>query len=106
MPPKVHAWLESAKRNSGAWEVAPELGAFGRLWRVFMTARVTIASVLVVLQAFVYALGHTADRWSFAICIVYLCATLAELKGKYPNAASNVRTLADQERTKFKCGAT
>jgi two-component system sensor histidine kinase PilS (NtrC family) len=77
MPPKVHAWLESAKRNSGAWEVAPELGAFGRLWRVFMTARVTIASVLVVLQAFVYALGHTADRWSFAICIVYLCATLA-----------------------------
>jgi tol-pal system protein YbgF len=34
------------------------------------------------------------------------CATLAELKGKYPTASSNVRTLADQERSKFKCGAT
>jgi tol-pal system protein YbgF len=34
------------------------------------------------------------------------CATLAELKGKYPNASPNVRSIADEERTKFKCGAT
>jgi tol-pal system protein YbgF len=34
------------------------------------------------------------------------CATLSELKSKYPNASSNVRTLADSERSKLKCGAT
>ncbi len=42
-----------------------------------MTARVAIAAVLVILQAFIYALGNITNRWSIATCIAYLCATLA-----------------------------
>jgi two-component system sensor histidine kinase PilS (NtrC family) len=62
---------------SGAWETETDFGSFGRLWRVFMTARVTIAAVLVILQAVIYALGNITSGWSIALCIGYLCATLA-----------------------------
>lgn len=41
-----------------------------------MTARVAIAGVLIVLQAFIHALGNLGNRWSIAVCIAYLCATL------------------------------
>ncbi|MDP3709555.1 MAG: histidine kinase dimerization/phospho-acceptor domain-containing protein [Polaromonas sp.] len=77
MPPQVHAWLESEEKNSGAWQTGPGSGSFGRLWRVFMTARIAIASVLILLQAFIYTFGNTISRWSIAVCIAYLCATLA-----------------------------
>lgn len=70
-------WFETGGKASGAWETVPELGSFGRLWRVFMTARVAIATVLVILQAVIYALGNITNRWSIAVCIAYLCATLA-----------------------------
>ena len=42
-----------------------------------MTARVGIAAVLVVLQAFIYALGTNTNRGAVAVCIAYLFATLA-----------------------------
>src|SRR5450830_181981 len=77
MTSKVHAWLESAEKTSGPWESKPEPGSFARLWRVFMTARVAIASVLVLLQAFIHASGNTTYHWSIAVCVAYLCATLA-----------------------------
>jgi two-component system sensor histidine kinase PilS (NtrC family) len=70
-------WFETGDKIPGAWETEPELGSFGRLWRVFMTARVAIAAVLVILQAFIYILGNITSSWSIAICIAYLCATLA-----------------------------
>ncbi len=54
-----------------------EVGSFDRLWRVFMSARVAIASVLVVLQASIYALGNVSNSWSISVCIAYLVATLA-----------------------------
>ena len=41
-----------------------------------MTARITIASVLLVLQAFIYALGNTYNSWPIAVCTAYLCATV------------------------------
>lgn len=70
-------WFETAEKIPGAWETEPELGSFGRLWRVFMTARVATAGVLVVLQAVIHALGSSSNRWPVAVCIAYLCATLA-----------------------------
>ncbi len=67
----------AAQLPGGAWQQEPELGSFGRLWRVFMTARIAIAGVLVVLQVAIHALGNTTDRKSLIVCIGYLCATLA-----------------------------
>lgn len=70
-------WFGMTDGGSNAWVNEPEAGSFGRLWRVFMTARVAIATVLVLLQAFVYALGSTVNQLSIAVCIGYLMATLA-----------------------------
>lgn len=77
MPEVTHSWFGSEDSRSGAWESEPDLGSFSRLWRAFMAARVTIAGVLVVLQALIHGLGNANNGWSIAVCISYLCATLA-----------------------------
>ena len=74
---QARSWRETAEQTSGAWALEPELGSFGRPWRVFMTARVAIAGVLVLLQGAIHALGNTAGNGSLIVCIAYLCATLA-----------------------------
>ena len=71
------SWFGPAENQSGAWEAETERGSFGRLWRAFMSARVTIAGVLVILQAFIYALGTVDNGWSILICLAYFLATLA-----------------------------
>jgi two-component system sensor histidine kinase PilS (NtrC family) len=50
-----------------------------RLWRGFMTARVTIALVLLTLLSVLYMLGPPAgiSRWLVALCATYFAATLA-----------------------------
>ncbi|MDQ3060960.1 MAG: ATP-binding protein [Pseudomonadota bacterium] len=53
------------------------MNSFGRLWHVFMTGRIAIAAVLVVLQTALHALGKTPSQNSMAVCVLYLCATLA-----------------------------
>ncbi len=54
-----------------------------RLWRGFMTARVTLGLVLVVLQATLYALAQPHDKLLIVVCGVYLTATLVtRLTGK------------------------
>ncbi len=77
MRPHAHSWWPDAEPAHGAWALEPELGSFGRLWGVFMTGRVAIAGVLVLLQAAIQALGNTANRGSIIVCVVYLFATLA-----------------------------
>lgn len=72
-----NSWFGPTESRSSAWESETESGSFGRLWRAFMSARVTIASVLVVLQAAIYALGNVTNSWSIAVCVAYLCATVA-----------------------------
>ena len=57
-PDSDNSWFGLAGRQFGAWEVESGKESFGSLWRAFMTARVTIASVLLVLQAAIYALGQ------------------------------------------------
>ncbi|MEO7159340.1 MAG: ATP-binding protein [Polaromonas sp.] len=42
-----------------------------------MSARVAIAGVLVILQVALQALGNAINYWTLAVCIAYLCATLA-----------------------------
>ncbi len=77
MDSQFHSWLGSGENPSDIPNAEPGPGSFTRLWRVFMTARVGIATVLVVLQASIYALGNAPSRGAVAVCIGYLFATLA-----------------------------
>ena len=77
MSDAANSWFGPAEPRSGAWEAETGRTSFGRLWRAFMSARVTIAGVLVVLQAFIYALGTVDNGWSILICLAYFMATLA-----------------------------
>src|SRR5438093_2699338 len=77
MSAEASSWFGALETTSGAWEAKPRQGSFGRLWRVFMAARVAIAGVLVVLQAVIHALGNTTNRWSIVVSLAYLCATVA-----------------------------
>ena len=76
MDSQFHSWLDSAEKTSHALELEAGPDSFDRLWRVFMTARVAIAAVLVVLQASIYALGQATTRIAAIICVAYLVATL------------------------------
>ena len=71
-----HSWFGMADDLNSGWTTEPQQSSFVRLWRTFMTARITIASVLLLLQAFIYALGNTNNGWPIAVCAAYLCATL------------------------------
>lgn len=71
-----NSWFGDTDFLPGNWAAEPRQTSYGRLWRAFMTARITIASVLVLLQAFSYALGNVASGWSIAVCVAYLCATV------------------------------
>jgi len=51
--------------------------AFGRLWHGFMTARVMIALVLLLMQASAYMLGQGVSFLLLDLCLLYLVATLA-----------------------------
>ena len=77
MDSQFHSWLASTDSLTGAPEIEAGNPSFNRLWRVFMTARVGTAAVLVVLQAFIYALGNNTSQAAVAVCIGYLFATLA-----------------------------
>ena len=93
MKKKLESWFGSTDSRFGAWEVRdtdPNPGSFGRLWRAFMTARVVIASVLVLLQAFVYVLGNISDSWSIAVCAAYFFATLGVLLLARPTQPGSV----------------
>jgi two-component system sensor histidine kinase PilS (NtrC family) len=59
--------------------VLPPVGdlAMTRAWYGFMTARVTIALALLLLQATQYALTGTVPAWVLAMCALYLASALA-----------------------------
>lgn len=49
---------------------------FRRLWLGFMTARVTLAVVLFVLQGTLYGLGQSSNVWLVLLCSGYMVTTL------------------------------
>jgi two-component system sensor histidine kinase PilS (NtrC family) len=62
--------------------LSPDLtpdSAFSRLWRAFMTARVAIALVLLVLLSALYSLAPALNvsHWLIVLCWTYLAAALA-----------------------------
>ena len=75
-PLPEHSWFGPA-----ALEPVPErpegTQEFSRLWQAFMTARLTLGLVLVVLQAGLYVSGSAQSRTLMAICLAYFLGTLA-----------------------------
>lgn len=75
-PDTGNSWFETVDRQPGAWEIETGKESLGRLWRAFMAARVTIAGVLLVLQAAIYALGQPVQTGTIALCLAYFFATI------------------------------
>ncbi len=50
--------------------------AMARVWYGFMTARVMIAAVLLLLQISIFWLGQPITEWILVFCMVYLLATI------------------------------
>ncbi len=74
--PEVSSWFSPIEIESPP-EAATEDLAFVRLWRGFMTTRVMIAIVLLLVHGVIYLLTHTTPVWLLVGCVVYLAATLA-----------------------------
>ena len=78
--PATHAWFAPSPVDTGLAESDDLLkrpGEFERLWRGFMTARVTLGLVLVALQGSLYALGQSTHTGLIFVCGGYFAATLA-----------------------------
>lgn len=75
-PPPEHSWFGPAALEPPpeSPEGTPELS---RLWQAFMTARLTLGLVLVVLQAGLYITGSSQSRTLVGICLAYFLGTLA-----------------------------
>lgn len=70
------SWFGPVERRLGVWESDSGGESFGRLWRAFMAARVTLASVLLALQAFIYAIGQPVGKAMMVLCAAYFVATV------------------------------
>lgn len=74
-PSPEHSWFGPA-----ALEPIPDpredTQEFTRLWQAFMTARLTLGLVLVVLQAGLYATNLAQSRTLVGICVAYFLGTL------------------------------
>ena len=75
-PPDAHSWFGPSLLEPGVEKVdKPE--EFERLWRGFMTARVTLGLVLMLLQGSILVLGPSKDSALLLICTGYFAAALA-----------------------------
>ena len=80
--PESPSWLD-VRQPAGAAASHDDPSEFVRLWRGFMTARVTLGLGLVLLQTALHVLGQTPDWLLTIVCAAYLLATLvARLLGK------------------------
>lgn len=76
--PETHSWFGPSLLDTGPETADPShTQEFSRLWRGFMTARVTLGLVLVLLQATIYGLGNSQDTFLVVICGAYFAVTLA-----------------------------
>ena len=73
----TNSWFGPVDNKTGLWVSESSVESFDRLWRAFMAARVTIASVLLALQATLYALGQSVNEAMIVLCVAYFAATLA-----------------------------
>ena len=74
--PDAQSWFGPSLLDSGI-EPTDNPQEFERLWRGFMTARVTLGLVLLLLQVVIYFLGSSRDTLLIMICTGYLALALA-----------------------------
>ncbi|MBI2745688.1 MAG: PAS domain-containing protein [Burkholderiales bacterium] len=70
-----HSWFGPSLLDERL-EAPEEQQEFKRLWLGFMTARVMLGLVLLLLQATLYALGQAPNVWLALLCGAYFAATL------------------------------
>ncbi|MES2880187.1 MAG: ATP-binding protein [Pseudomonadota bacterium] len=75
LPPDAPSWFGPSLLESGVEQV-DKPREFERLWRGFMTARVTLGFVLLLLQSAIYILGTAKDNALLLICTGYFVAAL------------------------------
>ena len=81
-PSEAHSWFGPSLLEPGI-EPSDNPQEFERLWRGFMTMRVTLGLVLLLLQGTLYALGTARDSTLILICASYFAAALtARLKAR------------------------
>ncbi len=77
--PQAHAWFAPSPLESGFGDIDDPLtgpGEFERLWRGFMTARVTLGLVLLLLQGGLWGLNQSSNSSLIFVCGGYFAATL------------------------------
>ena len=77
--PQAHAWFAPSPLESGFGDTDDPLtgpGEFERLWRGFMTARVTLGLVLLLLQGSLWGLNQSSNTSLIFVCGGYFAATL------------------------------
>ena len=77
--PQAHAWFAPSPLESGFGDIDAPLtgpGEFERLWRGFMTARVTLGLVLLLLQGSLWGLNQSSSTSLIFVCGGYFAATL------------------------------
>lgn len=70
-----HSWF-GPPAGDLVLEVSDESHAFARLWQAFMTARLTLGLVLLLLQVALYATGTSHSTPMMAISVAYFLGTL------------------------------
>jgi two-component system, NtrC family, sensor histidine kinase PilS len=74
--PVQESWLGPLEPSTGVLPLAEELASV-RLWRAFMTTRIMVALVVVLLQTWFMVQNHLLSWWPLALCLAYLAQTLA-----------------------------
>ncbi len=69
--------LHAQEAGADALVRLPDQGSFRRIWHVFMTARIAIASVLVGLQIVIFFMGGGSSALTVGVCGAYMAATVA-----------------------------
>jgi len=90
--PDAQSWFGPSLLEPGV-EQADKPEEFDRVWRGFMTARVTLGLVLLLLQSTIYVLGNTQDTTLIMICTAYFAAALAVRVLAKPRALSTAMDL-------------
>jgi two-component system sensor histidine kinase PilS (NtrC family) len=73
MEDPAHSWFDPAVLETIP-QAREETQEFVRLWQAFMTARLGLGFILLVLQATLYATGSTHSKVLLGICIAYLAS--------------------------------